>query len=320
VHQSRRGAANARLRFEVHDSGIGIEPCKLDAIFQPFEQADNVQRRFGGTGLGLAISRQLVALMGGDIRVESRIGRGSHFSFELELALVAGHQGAQPVAPRAARSVIGYAGARRKLLVIDDTEANRRPMVMFLKSLGFELFEASDGAAGLERALDIRPDLILMDSVMPVMDGFETTRRIRELPTLRDVRVIAISASASAADHQHTLDVGADAFLSKPFTLSALVDEIGKLLHLQWDIAAQAGDGDKAALAEAASLPARADLEDLLRLAQVGNMQDLATRAGQVAAACEPCRPFALRLQALAEQFQSKAALQMVRSALDKAA
>jgi len=315
--ESRRDANQVRLHFEVRDSGIGIDPDKLGTIFRPFEQADDVQRRFGGTGLGLAISRQLVALMGSDIRVDSRIGRGSSFSFELDLALAPTQWRTPAAVQRAVPMATGYRGPRRKLLVIDDTEANRRPMITFLRALGFEMFEAADGASGLECALNVRPDLILMDSVMPVMDGFETTRRIRDLPALRGVRVIAISASASAADHQHTLDVGADAFLSKPFTLGALLGEIGRLLHMEWETATAEADGAAPVDAAQAALPARADLEELLRLAQVGNMQDLAARAAALAAASESCKPFALRLHELATGFQSKAALLMVKAALD---
>jgi signal transduction histidine kinase/DNA-binding response OmpR family regulator len=319
VHETQRTAREVRLRFEVHDTGIGIDPDKLGAIFRPFEQAADVQRRFGGTGLGLAISRQLVALMGSDIVVSSRIGHGSHFCFELDLSLASTNLTTVAPTERQVQTIAGYRGPPRKVLVIDDTEANRRPLITFLRSLGFDMLEAPDGAAGLRVALEHRPDLILMDSVMPVMDGFETTRRLREMPMLRDVRIVAISASASATDHQHTLDVGADAFLPKPFTLTALINAIGRLLQLEWvewdsarEVPSDEAPGDPAF----DQLPDRARLEVLLQLAEFGNMQDLATQAAELAETSSTCRPFALRLQRLAEQFQSKAALQLVRRAL----
>jgi signal transduction histidine kinase/DNA-binding NarL/FixJ family response regulator len=319
IHEAQRTAREVRLRFEVHDTGIGIDPDKLGAIFRPFEQAADVQRRFGGTGLGLAISRQLVALMGSDIVVSSRIGHGSHFCFELDLPLASTNLTTVAATERQVQTIAGYRGPPRKVLVIDDTEANRRPLITFLRSLGFDMLEAPDGAAGLQVALEHRPDLILMDSVMPVMDGFETTRRLREMPMLRDVRIVAISASASATDHQHTLDVGADAFLPKPFTLTALINAIGRLLQLEWvewDSAREAASDEAPRDPASDLLPDRVQLEVLLQLAQFGNMQDLAKQAAELAATSPSCRPFALRLQRLAEQFQSKAALQLVRSAM----
>ncbi|WP_457329184.1 ATP-binding protein [Rhizobacter sp. P5_C2] len=319
IHEAHRSTREVRLRFEVHDTGIGIDPDKLGAIFRPFEQAADVQRRFGGTGLGLAISRQLVALMGSDIIVSSRVGHGSHFCFELDLPLEQTALTTTAATDRLAQTIAGYRGPPRKLLVIDDTEANRRPLITFLSAKGFEMLEAPDGSAGLQVALEHRPDLILMDSVMPVMDGFETTRRIREMPMLRDVRIIAISASASASDHQHTLDVGADAFLPKPFTLTALINSIGRLLQLEWletDSAQRALPEEVTGDAATDQVPDRAQLELLLQLAQFGNMQDLATQAAELAASSPSCRSFALRLQRLAEQFQSKAALQLVRGAM----
>jgi signal transduction histidine kinase/ActR/RegA family two-component response regulator len=218
VETVRRSDDSAWLRFEVRDSGLGISEADLKTLFQPFQQVGDHERRRGGTGLGLAISRQLVRLMGGDIQVQSEPGAGSRFWFELRLPLAP----AQP-APAADRVATGYDGERKKVLVVDDVAENRAMLVDMLEPLGFLTFEAKDGRDGLEQALALRPDMILMDNVMPIMSGLDTTRRIRELPELRHIPVIAISASASRTDRDNAVAAGATDFLSKPFRVSQLI-------------------------------------------------------------------------------------------------
>ena len=147
-----------RLRVSVLDTGIGIDKEQLATIFQLFEQAKGVQRRFGGTGLGLAISRQLVALMGSDIHVESTPGRGSHFWFDLSLTHALDHDRSEPK-PRA-EIITGYEGRPRKVLIVDDVAANRATMVDFLGPLGFEVYQADSGEAALTQAEAVSPDVI----------------------------------------------------------------------------------------------------------------------------------------------------------------
>jgi len=211
-------AAIARLRFEVQDSGLGIGDDDLKTLFKPFQQVGDIERRRGGTGLGLAISRQLVRLMGGDIQVESEAGRGSRFWFELPLPIAHAQASVTPD-----RIATGYEGERKKVLVIDDVAENRSVLVDMLRPLGFLTYEALDGREGLERAIELRPDLILMDNVMPVMSGLEVTRRLRDMPEFRHVPVIAISASASKADKDRAVEAGATDFLPKPFRATQLL-------------------------------------------------------------------------------------------------
>jgi len=194
VKRLQSGDERALLRFEVSDSGIGIDEVDLDTLFQPFQQVGDIERRRGGTGLGLAISRQLVQLMDSDIQVLSQQGQGSRFWFDLHLPLA--HAQASVAEDRVA---IGYDGVRKKVLVVDDVAENRMVLLDMLRPLGFLTYEARNGREGLERAKALLPDLILMDNVMPVMNGLETTRRLRELPELKNVPVLTISASASKA-------------------------------------------------------------------------------------------------------------------------
>jgi PAS domain S-box-containing protein len=250
VQAAAADGARARLRFEIEDTGLGIEAAHLEAIFQPFEQAGDLQRRRGGTGLGLAISRQMVRLMGSDIHVQSTVGRGSLLWFELELAFAP----PQP-ATTTVRFPVSYQGAHKTILIVDDVAENRAVLYDMLTPLGFDLMEASDGAAALELAGRTPPDLIIMDTVMPGMDGLTATWRLREMPRFRQAPIIAISASASEADRERCLTGGANAFLPKPIDLTDLLAEVGRLLRVSW---IYDGAAPPPAAASERALPARA--------------------------------------------------------------
>ena len=206
-----------RLSFVVRDTGIGIAQQDIAKLYQPFQQLGENERRRGGTGLGLAISWQLVRLMGGHIEVQSEPGRGSQFAFELITDL------ATPKAARAASDlvVVGYEGLRKSLLVVDDNAESRSMLVNLLVPLGFQVQEGWNGSQAIERALGERPDAILIDSVMPLIDGLTATRRIRD-EGLRDLPIIMISASASRLDEERADSAGATAFLPKPVRLASL--------------------------------------------------------------------------------------------------
>lgn len=225
-----KGPAQVLLRLDVEDTGVGMRPDDMERIFEPFEQVGDVQRRSGGTGLGLAITRALVNDMGGQVQVSSEFGRGTRFRVELPLPV------AQPAesAPRKVPGVARYQGPPRRVLVVDDVAANRTLMCDFLTNAGFEVAQASDGSELLAAARRFRPDLILMDSVMPSVDGVEATRRLRRDADLAAVPVIAVSASATAEHRAACLQAGVNVFLTKPVSLEALQARIGEQLGLQW--------------------------------------------------------------------------------------
>ncbi len=309
-------AASVRLRFVVGDSGIGIPPDELGTIFEPFEQSADVQQRFGGTGLGLSISRQLVRLMGGDIQVESSPA-GSRFWFDLELPASVLEARTEATLPSAA--VTGYRGTRKTLLVVDDVDANRTLLVDFLSPLGFHVVEADSGEACLQLAPSVRPDLIAIDSVMPAMDGLEAMRRLRLLPALHSVPIIAVSASASGADEQRCLAGGANAFLPKPIDLDQFLHEVGRLLELAWIAQAPPPSTAGAAHEPAQALiaPPEEEMKVLLWLAQIGNMRSIRDHAEHIAALGASYAPFANRVRDLAERYQSQAILDLVKQFKD---
>jgi PAS domain S-box-containing protein len=222
--------AGVRLRIEVEDTGIGIPDEHLGALFRPFEQVGELRRRVGGTGLGLAISRQLVRMMGGDIEVESAVGRGSVFGFELALA----YAPAQPAVAPARRLAVGYVGPRRKVLVVDDIAENRTVLADMLRPLGFIVFEAADGLEGVQRAQAQPPDAIFIDNVMPVLDGPGAIARMRALPALQRVPIISISAAGSGDETNAAIAAGADAFLLKPVREHDLIAALEQLAQVQF--------------------------------------------------------------------------------------
>lgn len=220
--------SRVRLRLEVEDTGVGIHPDHHWAIFEPFEQAGDPARRTAGTGLGLAITRAIVHVMGGQIRLESAPGEGSRFSFEVIVPLVqASTVGGD------SRPAMSYRGPQRRVLIVDDVPENRALLTDFLTSAGLTVTQAVDGAEALKQAQALRPDLIIMDNIMPGISGLEVTQRLRAQDDFARVPIIAISASATAADRRRALDAGANIFLSKPITLSELMQAIAEQLGSQ---------------------------------------------------------------------------------------
>ncbi len=306
-----RSGDHAVLRFEVADTGVGIEPQHIDKIFHPFEQVGDSRRRAGGTGLGLAISRQFIRVMGGDIQVESRAGQGSRFSFELQLPVVE----AELESSEARTQVVGYEGPRRHVLVADDVPANRALLVNLLESLGFGVTEVADGEALLAQAWASRPDLIIADIVMPGVDGVQATRQIRRTPSLEAVPVLLVSATVSRSDTARYVDAGANGFLPKPIDVPQLLQQIGGLLKLNWkvDDRAQEPDIDAALIP-----PPQQTLRALSQLAQRGEMRGICEAANHLATMGDEYKPFANRLHHLAEHSESRAIVKLMQRFLDR--
>ena len=191
-----------RLRFEVEDTGIGIPADKLDAIFSPFVQVEQQTRKIEGAGLGLAISRELVRLLGGELQVKSVVNQGSIFWFEMDLYEVSETQ--VPGTPQE-KQICGFPGKPRKVLIVDDSRENRMVLIGLLAPLGFELKIAENGTEALQRTMTWKPDMILLDIIMPDMDGYTVARKIRHSTfDIRNIPIIAISASTSASSQQKT--------------------------------------------------------------------------------------------------------------------
>ncbi len=219
------------VRVEVVDSGVGVSEEDAARLFRPFTQLDAA--RTGGTGLGLSICKKLVEAMGGTIGFSSAVGKGSTFWFTLPAA--------SAVAPAKKETVAiapEPAGDRTSVLVVDDTEANRRVVRAMLAPTGFEVLEAANASEAIELARSAQPALVLMDIRMPGEDGLEATRRLRADPSTAKIPVVVISAQAMTSDREAALEAGCVAYLAKPVGRKELVDVVRFAIEK-----ARAGDG-----------------------------------------------------------------------------
>ena len=199
----------------VRDSGIGISPESLELMFNAFQQADSsISRRYGGTGLGLPIARTLAERMGGTLRAQSEEGLGSVFTLEIPLALY--KQTLPTLAPPRAASGNGH-GEGRNVLLVEDNPVNQTVIEAMLRSLGFTVSVATDGAQAVRSAEGNDYEVILMDCRLPIIDGYEATRQIRLLPGRGEVPIIALTANALQGDRETCLSAGMNDYLAKPF-------------------------------------------------------------------------------------------------------
>ena len=232
---AKSNVANRKtIRFEVIDTGIGMNKEVLEKIFQPFEQAGNNTNRSKGTGLGLSISQKLVELMGSKIQVSSQLGRGSTFWFDVAFDVVEIKVDKQMQLDRNPSQILGYKGNTRQILIIDDRAENRDLLLKILKPLGFELAEATNGQEGLEIAISMKPDIILTDLLMPYKTGVTMVSDLRQIPELKDTPVIALSASTLEIMEKKSLSVGCNLFLPKPIDEEKLLAYLQEFLNLEW--------------------------------------------------------------------------------------
>jgi PAS domain S-box-containing protein len=260
----------ARLRFEIADTGIGINQSDLQRIFEPFVQIGSKSAE--GMGLGLAITRRLAEALNGALGVSSELGRGTSFTLSMTVDVI-GQSGAHALSQ--SPPVIGYEGRSRRILIADDVTENRELLANALRSVGFEIIEAEDGDAAVAAIELTDPDLVLLDLVMPGLDGFEVVQRIRERGAGL-TKFIAVSANVFDANRDRCLAMGFDAFVAKPFKLDALFELIRAELGLEW---LHAGPSAPAAGRPAAapgtpefSVPAASRLRPLLDCARSGDI------------------------------------------------
>ena len=229
----KESSTQQTIRFEVIDTGVGMSPSSLEKIFQPFEQVGDLDRRSAGTGLGLSITAELVQLMGSSIQVDSELGVGSTFWFDVTFETV-------PLAdvvpfPASNQQITGYYGSKSYLiLVIDDRPENRSLLRNILEPIGFRVEEADNGYSGLEMVKTLKPDLILTDLLMPVKTGLRMVLELREMPEFQEIPIIGLSASTTDVMENKSRNFGCDAFMSKPIDEEKLLSLLQHYLQLKW--------------------------------------------------------------------------------------
>ena len=220
------------LSAEVQDTGSGISLEELDKLFMPFEQTKSGLNQLGGTGLGLAICKQYVELMGGNLTANSQERVGSTFSFEIPLK--PGFEAKLPVIDSAGNIVsLMPEQAVKNILIVDDSHTDLLLLREILNGVGFTVQEATNGLEAVELYSQMKPDLILMDMNMPVMDGRDATQQIRHITDGAKIPIIAVTASAFEEDRREILASGIDDFVRKPFQANVLLETIGT--HLEVD-------------------------------------------------------------------------------------
>jgi signal transduction histidine kinase/DNA-binding NarL/FixJ family response regulator len=298
------------IRFEITNTGIGIAKDKLTANFLPFHQKV-AQPHLKGSGLGLAISQKLVRLMGSELQVNTTKSQGCRFWFELNLPAQPTRKEIETKPP----TIIGYRGHKRQILIVDDNAINREILTILLKKLGFEITEAVNGRDGLEKANEFQPDLILLDVMMPEVNGFEMIYQIRQLSGFKEVIVIAISASAFPQTQQQILAAGCNDFLAKPIQFTKLLQSIQTHLGLEW-LYEETSETDSHPEALPLMIPPSEALETLLQLAEMQKPTAIQKFIRQMKERDARFTPFITQIEQLVRQYQFEQLIDLIESYL----
>jgi signal transduction histidine kinase/DNA-binding NarL/FixJ family response regulator len=306
-----------RVRFTVKDTGIGIPAEKLEAVFNAFEQVGGRDRNNEGTGLGLAISQQIIQMMGGKITVQSTVGQGSTFEFELNIPPANDWQGV--LSSDRVPILLGYRGKPYTILVVDDHPENRLVLINMLEPLGFQVLEARNGKDGYDSACKHRPDVIITDVIMPEMTGLEMTIKLRQLPNFAKTPIIASPASLSQVERHESFAAGCDSFFPKPIQFDALLVELAQFLNLEWVY-----DTDEPSPTSTVELtkaedngfvvPPKEQLTALYEAAKGGFIQDIQQEAMRIRELTPAYSEFANHVLNLAQDFDDEAILHLVTS------
>ncbi len=293
-----------QLRFEVEDTGIGIDSEKLETIFLPFQQVIDGRIRAEGTGLGLTICQRLVNCMGGKLHVTSIVHKGSRFWILIDLAEVTG-----PIEQKVhdGRYVVAYKGNVRHILIVDDNIENRSFLSDLLQPLGFVVTEANTGEEAIKKAEEIRPDIMLVDLVMPGMDGRAVAQHIRRSSVIQSMAMIALSANVFEDTQTQCLEAGFNDFLPKPVLVTDLVHVLGELLDLEWVYESEyLEQGKTNSSTPTLILPSVEELGDLLDIANRGNISAMRDCIQRLSQTDQSLQPFVAELRRLADGFLMK--------------
>jgi len=291
----------SNIRFSISDTGIGIPKSHLKEIFVPYQQVENKITRAEGSGLGLTISKNIIEKMGATLKVDSTLGKGSVFWFDLKLPL--GLQ-SSTTTHLMNRNVVGYSGAAKRILSIDDNEFNRDVIRQYLNQYDFIVDEASSGEIGLQQLDSEKPDLVLLDILMPDMDGFDVIKQIRSNENYREIPIIALTAAVQPEIEEKVNAYGFSDILIKPIVEDELLDSLKTQLALEW-VYEEKTEIDKIAFKQSdfTELPDQHIIDALKEHATKHNI--LAIREMMKTLEQEPCyQQFVEKLSPLARNYQ----------------
>ena len=308
--------------IDIEDTGPGLSDQDKARIFEPFSRSLSAGAEPAtpqGAGLGLTIAKMLTDLMGGELSLNSSAGAGAVFRVKLFLPEVrlGAPDAAEVLRLRVKKPRLGYAGPRRRVLVVDNEEADRELLLRLLQPLGFELRTAASGHDALDLlATGYRPDVILMDLAMPGIDGWETIRRLRLLKGGAALPVAIVSANAFDKGLDHDVNVPAEDFILKPLRHSELLDWLERRLALDWlEAAPELASAPETPLA-AEPVPSAAALQALFEAAELGFYRGILNTLAQIEREQPGCLVFVGRMRDLARQFQFESMTRQLRPLL----
>lgn len=285
----------ALVRFEVIDTGIGIPVSELQNIFNPFYQVNRIQQTEAhGTGLGLAISQDLVVLLGGTLQVESIVGAGSRFWFDIPLSFAPSRVAQSPEG-----TIVTGVRNNPTILLVDDIAINRMMLFDLLTPLGCRVLEAENGAVALELLKSVTPDVLITDLIMPQVDGYMLIRRVKESAEFANLPIIAISASTFDHHIKSSLAIGCDAFLAKPVDTGELLETLAEVGGIEWVHTSEVQPIEDAS--PLMILPTLETLESLLMHAYRGDIEEIEQWTNHASA---ELHPFVKRLQQFTNAYQ----------------
>lgn len=308
---------NNQIRYQIEDTGVGMAPDQIQKIFLPFEQIGSSEKQIEGTGLGLAISHKVVSLMGATINVESQLSVGSTFWFDLEWTEA--KEWTNSYSDNQQRTVIGFSSEKRKILIVDDRWENRSVLVNLLQPIGFEVLEATNGEEGIEKAIQEKPDLIITDLAMPVMDGFAMTKHLRELQEFKNALIIASSASVFDFHRHEAVLAGCNDFLPKPVHTEELFSQLQNHLQLRWIYESDEKLSASSTLTETTvmEIPPASALTTLYEAAQRCDIADIQNAISEIKRLDNKYKAFADKVILLADEFEMEAIVSLINIYID---
>jgi CheY-like chemotaxis protein len=292
--------------IEVEDTGPGIPTSEYEKIYEPFSRGSAAnQINVGGTGLGLTISKLLTELMGGELSFTSQIDKGTKFQIKLFLSQY--HQEADANVDSNIKR-IAYRGHRRKVLVVDNEQVDRELIINILSPLGFEVREAGNGQECISMYQQFKPDVILMDLAMPVMDGWEASYIIRKVHQ-SPIPIAIVSANAFDKNLENSAEISSKDFIIKPLNIEELLDWIGESLQLDWvtevaPIEVFNEPTREVNVAKKMTIPLQQDWDELLGLVKMGYIKGINAKLDNIEKLGEEYAEFVNLMRQFAQQFQ----------------
>ncbi|BAY63015.1 sensor protein [Calothrix brevissima NIES-22] len=309
-----------RVRFQIRDTGVGMTEEQITKIFLPFEQVGSREQQAEGTGLGLAISQTIINLMGSSIKVKSQPHKGSIFWFELNLR--ESEESTVNQTFHSPKTIIGFAGRTRKILIVEDRWENFSVLASLLEPLSFEIIHAYNGQEGLKQAIKCRPDLIITDLKMPVMDGLTMTQEIRNNPEIKNTIIIVSSASVFNFHRQDALNAGCNDFLPKPIQMEDLFWQLQNHLRLTWiyeqDTEFKPHQPETTNVPMQMIIPPASELRELHQAVQICDIAHIQAETNRIQNLDPNYVAFTKKILALADEFEVEAIAALIKPYLEK--